>query len=275
MGIPVRGGRGTTLAVLLLVAACASSAACARALVRPVVVAAPPAPDALLVLPGFGYGRGGERAIRALAPALAADGIELLVPTYIARGGLDDSRERLRRFVRKQGLDRYRHVHVFAFIAGGWTLNPLLDVGELPNLATVVYDRSPLQERAARVADDKLHLLTWIRFGSPVSDLARTPYPPLTRPAVKVGVLVETRPTGFVRRFAATAQRYGPLRFDCDELGQRYDDCAFVPFDHDDMYRRFADLWPDLRTFIHTGRFTPDAIRMPPAADPLLAAQQH
>ena len=43
----------------------------------------------LLVLPGFGYSREGERAIRSLAPSLAADGIELFVPTYIARGGLD------------------------------------------------------------------------------------------------------------------------------------------------------------------------------------------
>jgi hypothetical protein len=268
------GGVRAFASLVLLIATCVFSTGCARALVRPVVVAAPLPPDALLVLPGFGYNRGAERAIHALAPALAADGIELLVPTYIARGGLADSRDRLRRFISEQGLDRYRQVHVFAFIAGSWTVNPLIDTGELPNLATVVYDRSPLQERASRIADDKLHLLTWIRYGSPVFDVARTPYPPLTRADVKVGVLVETRPTGFVRRFAAAARRYGPLRFDCDALGQRYDDCAFVPFDHDDMYRRFADLWPELRAFIRTGRFTADVVRLPPASDPLLASRQ-
>lgn len=224
------------------------------------------------MLPGFGYSREGERAIRSLAPSLAADGIELFVPTYIARGGLDDSRDRLRQFIRQQPLDRYRQVHVFAFIAGGWTINPLLEAGELPNLATIVYDRSPMQERAARIADEKLHLLTWLRYGSPVFDLARTPYPPLTRKPVKVALVVETVPTSFVTRHAATALSYGPLRFECDQFRQRYDDCAFMPFSHDDMYRHFPEVWPEVNAFIRSGRFTDAATRTPPAGDPLPSA---
>jgi hypothetical protein len=256
-------------AALALLVLCGSGVSCAQKIVRPAVAADAPAAEALLVLPGFGYSREGERAIRSLAPALAAEGIELFVPTYIARGGLDDSRARLRRFIRQQPLDRYRQVHVFAFIAGGWTINPLLDAGELPNLATVVYDRSPMQERAARIADEKLHLLTWLRYGSPVFDLARTPYPPLTRETPKVGLLVETTPTAFVRKHAATARRYGPMRFECDQFSQRHDDCAFVPFSHDDMYRRFPDVWPEVKAFIRSGRFTDDAARTPPVGDPL------
>ena len=49
---------------------------------------------------------------------------------------------------RENHLDRYRRVHVFAFIAGGWTFNPFGEAGTLPNLSTIVYDRSPYQERA-------------------------------------------------------------------------------------------------------------------------------
>jgi hypothetical protein len=269
-----RGGQvGRCVVALALLVLSGSGVSCARALVRPAVTVATPATDALLVLPGFGYSREGERAIRSLAPSLAADGIELFVPTYIARGGLDDSRNRLRRFIRQQPLDRYRQVHVFAFIAGGWTINPLLEAGELPNLATVVYDRSPMQERAARIADEKLHLLTWLRYGSPVFDVARTPYPPLTRETVKVGLVVETTPTSFVRKHAATALSYGPLRFECDQFSQRYDDCAFMPFSHDDMYRRFPDVWPEVKAFIRSGRFTGDATRTPPAGDLLTPAK--
>src|SRR6185436_12200058 len=132
---------------LLICAGCLFLAACANAIVRPAVSPAKPALDALVVLPGFGYDRDGERAFKALAPSMAAEGFDLYLPTFVSRSGLEDSRERLQRFFHERHLDRYRRVHVFAFIAGGWTLNPLAEAGVLPNLSTIVYDRSPYQER--------------------------------------------------------------------------------------------------------------------------------
>ena len=117
------------------------------------------------MLPGFGDGRAGQVALTALAPSVAAERIELFVPTYISRGGLDNSGANLRRFVQMQRLDRYQQLHVFAFIAGAWTFNPLFESLALPNVKTVVYDRSPYQERAPRIADETLHLRTWRRYG--------------------------------------------------------------------------------------------------------------
>lgn len=248
---------------------CAASTGCARTLVRPVVSAPVPATEALLVLPGFGDSRAGADAMRAVAPALAADGIELFIPRFLDRGGLSDSRENLQRFIREHPLEQYQRVHVFAFIAGAWAINPLLDAGALPNLSTIVYDRSPMQERAARVASGRLRPFTWIRYGTPVFDVARTPYPPLTRSAVRVGLLVETRPTGFVKRHASAVRGYGPLRFECDALGQRYDDCAYLPLSHDQMYRQFAGVWREMRPFVLSGRFSDNAVRQPPDIDPL------
>src|SRR5688572_5160481 len=99
-----------TLSLTLL---CVWNTACARTLVRPVVSAPAPATEALLVLPGFGDSRTGADAIRAVAPALAADGIELFAPRFLDRGGLADSRGNLQRFIRAQALDRYQRVHVF------------------------------------------------------------------------------------------------------------------------------------------------------------------
>jgi hypothetical protein len=255
-----------------VIAACVCLTACAGQ-VRPDLSATPPRSDALLILPGFGYGREAEHALRELNAQIRSDGFDLYVPAYISRGGLGKSRERLQRFLGERRLDRYERVHVFAFIAGGWALNPLVEAHALPNLATVVYDRSPLQERAARIATDDLHLLTWLRYGSPVFDLARTPYPPLNAPRVRVGLVVETKPTAFVQRREASARRYGPIEFDCKGFAQDHDDCVYLPMNHGQVYTRFGDVWPEVRAFIRNGRFTSGIDRTPPRGDPFGATR--
>ena len=264
MTVPSTARRVAQLALL------AAATSCAGAVVRP----APSPPgrggDAVLVLPGFGYGGAGEQTFKTVATTVTADGFAFYAPTYISRGGLADSRSHLQRFIRERGLDRFARLHIFAFIAGAWTVNPLVEQGALPNLATIVYDRSPLQERAPRIADDDLHLLTWIRYGSPVFDVARTPYPVLSAPGVKVGLLVETRPTSFIRKHERAARDLGPFRFECTALAQRHDDCAYLAMSHDELYVRFADVWPEMRAFIRTGRFTAGANRTPPTEDPLI-----
>jgi hypothetical protein len=249
-----------------LIALALLSTACAPAIVRPAASPARPNADALLVLPGFGYGPAGGRAFRALAAAMAAEGIDLYVPAYVTRSGLADTRAKLERFIRDKRLNQYQRLHVFAYIAGGWTLNPLAD--RLPNLATVIYDRSPFQERAPRIAADDLRLLAWLRYGRTVFDVARTPYVPFAAPNVNVALMIESAPTSFIKRHEKEALRYGPFEFACDAFGQRYDDCLYLPLNHDQMYEQFADVWPDVLAFIRTGRFDRNAQRTPPA-DPL------
>lgn len=225
--------------------------------------------DALLVLPGFGYGPGGQDALRSLAPLVASEGVDLYAPTYLARSGLADSRTKLQRFIRNNRLDHYERLHVFAFIAGAWTLNPLVEQRQLPNLASVIYDRSPFQERAPAIAAATVRLLTWVRYGSTVFDLARTPYVPLTVPGAKVALMVESTPTSFIRRHEKRAREYGPFRFDCDSFRQQFDDCLYLPMNHDELYVRFAEVWPEWLSFIRTGRFSGAANRTPPAGDSL------
>lgn len=221
------------------------------------------------MLPGFGYGRAGGASLRALTASMARDGVDLYVPTYITRSGLAKSRAKLARFIRDNRLDRYERVHVFAFIAGGWTLNPLVEREALPNLASVIYDRSPLQERAPKIAVTRLPKRAWLRYGTTVFDVARTPYQALEGPGVKVALMVETVPTSFIKRYAEAARQDGPFDFACGALGQRYDDCLYLPLSHDEVYVHFADVWPEVRTFIRTGRFTAAADRTPPLGDPL------
>jgi hypothetical protein len=108
-----------------------------------------------------------------------------------------------------------------------------------------------------------------VRYGSPVFDLARTPYPPLNSSGIKVGLVVETLPTSFVRDHEQTARSYGPFRFDCDAFTQRHDDCIYLEMNHDDLYVRFTEVWPEVLGFIRAGRFSTTANRTPPRGDPL------
>lgn len=245
-------------------------ASCAGPTVRPILSPMEPRRDAVLILPGFGYGPRDDASFRAVAASAAARGIDVYVARYLTRGGLESSRARLLRFIRDEHLDRYERLHVFAFIAGAWTLNPAIGRTALPNLATVVYDRSPFQERAPTLAAREMRVPAWLRYGSTLFDVARTPYPPLTQPGVRVGVLVETKPTGFIRHRAGQAEALGPFDFGCDALAQRYDDCAYVALNHDELYQRFASVWPEVETFIRTGRFGAAASRTPPANAALL-----
>ena len=254
-----------TAASSILLIACLAGIGCAGTIAPPKTAAAPAAREALVILPGFGYNTAGERAIRALAPSMREAGLDLYVPRYIQRSGLDDSREQLRRFLRDHRLDRYERVHVFAFLAGGWTFNALAEDGTvLPNLATVVYDRSPYQERAPRIAAEKLRLLARLRYGPVLFDMAKAPYPPLPRADIRVGLVVETVPTGFVKRFRTTARSYGPFAFECGAFAQPHDDCMFAAMSHDELYTRFGEIWPELHAFIREGRFTPTAKRTAP-----------
>jgi hypothetical protein len=249
---------------LAVFAAALCFASCGGPLVRPALAPRAEPHDALLILPGFGYGRDGGKAFKAVAATAARDGVDVYVAPFVTRGGLDESRARLEGFLRDEHLDRYERLHVFAFLAGGWTLNPLLDRLALPNLTSVVYDRSPYQERAPIVATTRLRRRAWLRFGKTIFDVARTPYPANQRRDVNVALLVESVPTPFMVSHAQDAAPYGPFEFNCDALGQRHDDCAYVALNHTNLYSHFADVWPEVNAFIHTGRFTVAAERTPP-----------
>ena len=256
-----------------VIAAFACLAACAGPVVKPTIAPSAPKRDALLVLPGFGYGRTDDKAFRSIAGRTAAEGVDLYVAPFLTRSGLDTSRAKLERFIRANRLDRYERLHVFAFIAGAWTFNPLVERRALPNLATVVYDRSPFQERAPRIAAERLPLLAWARYGSTLFEVAKTPYAPLTAPGVKVAIMVESTPTAFIRKHDEDARRPGPFAFGCDSFHQRYDDCLYLPMNHDELYVRFAEVWPEVLAFMRTRRFSDAANRTPPA-DTTLAGRR-
>jgi len=81
--------------------------------------------------------------------SLRERGYDVFVPVYRNRAGLAATAEAIGEFIEEKSLDEYRELHAFAYILGTWALNTYLVENIVPsNLTTIVYDRSPLQERA-------------------------------------------------------------------------------------------------------------------------------
>src|SRR5689334_12181970 len=96
--------------IAVIVAAAVTAVSCAGPAMKPALTPAAPHQDALLILPGLGYGRGDGQAFRVIANSARADGIDVFVPPYLTRGGLADARSKLREYMRAQHLDRYERL---------------------------------------------------------------------------------------------------------------------------------------------------------------------
>ena len=87
------------------------------------------------------------------------------------------------------------------------------------------------------------------------------------------GVRVGSTPTPFIANREKQARAYGPFQFECGAFGQRYDDCAYLALNHNELYESVEELWPELRSFIRTSRFSTSISRTPPDGDLPVAAR--
>lgn len=221
--------------------------------------------DAILVLPGFGYDSAGRRSMERFANNVRTKGYTLYTADYVREEGLAASRQAILDFIKDNHIDQCKRLHILAFIAGAWSLNPLLEKSPPQNLRTLIYDRSPLQERAPRIASSRLPFFARRLFGEVIFELARTPYPALSPPSgVRTGLIVESRASSFIRFYKEEALAMGPVDFSFSAFGQKHDDAVYWPFDHSLMYNRFEELEPLVLEFIEKGSFPENSNRTTP-----------
>jgi len=232
-------------------------------------VARPQGTDLIIVVPGFGGDAEGTRHMLAWGEDIAHLGFDVRVADYICRRGVECSRDRLSEQIDAMRPETYARVHVFAYIAGTWSTNELLEVRDIPNLTSIVYDRSPSQERAPAAVVSRIRPFVWLGKGHVVADLAKWPYPPLVaEPRPAVGILVETRVTTMIRMFKRAALKPGPFSYDPADLGEPYDDLMYTPLNHHQMYLNFHIIGPELVHFFQHGRFSDEAARERGPGDP-------
>ncbi|MEZ4921482.1 MAG: hypothetical protein R2792_20490, partial [Saprospiraceae bacterium] len=131
-----------------------------------IVVHHPDAPkseqEAIVILPGFGDKRGRRMKQKKYFEQTEYD---LYIPNYRDRQSVDGCVEKLHTFYEAHDLKSYKKVHVFSYILGSWVLNKYIEKYGKGNIASIVYDRSPLQERAPQVIVDRIPLIGKILKG--------------------------------------------------------------------------------------------------------------
>ncbi len=228
--------------------------------------------EAILILPGFGSKLNGTKHQRRF---FQKKGYDLFIPDYISRKSMDRTLQNFDQFYEKQRLGEYSRVHVFAYIVGSWTINAWLEKHSASNISTIIYDRSPLQERAPQVLIKDSPRIIRLLAGPIMRDFSEMPYPVLAKKkGIRVGIIIESKATKLIKRHRKTTLALGPIRWDLENLGQPADDFFYTWLDHDRMYKRFDMIGAEVFGFIKKGRFSETARRKPYEGDPFLEHKQ-
>ena len=88
------------------------------------------------------------------------------------------------------------------YIIGGYVLNRYIELYGKKNIKKIIYDRSPTQERAARIGVDKLPFFTRLKYGQLVFDFSEVKLKSIENKFdIKVGVIIENQATRLMRFF--------------------------------------------------------------------------
>ena len=229
------------------------------------------AKDAILILPGFGSKIQGTEKI---ADFFFHKGLDVFIPSYISRNSISGCVKNLNNFIDRHSLKQYRRVFVFSYIVGSWTINSWILNNPDNNIAAIVYDRSPLQERAPYALVKDIPLLIRIISGKIMREFSRTPYPPVSNLKMKVGIVIESKATKLLTKHRKSALALGPVSWNVDNLNQVCDDKFYTWLNHDEMYTRFDITGDDILFFFANGKFSDKARREPYIDDPFIKQEQ-
>jgi len=221
--------------------------------------------ELLIILPGLGGGGGERRKIRRF---FQNRGYDVYIADYISRKSVEESVENLKKGINDIRANEYNKVHFFTYIMGSWTLNLYLQKYKLTNLSTIVYDRSPLQERAPGIAAENLKVLSRILLGKVVKDLAQIDYPPVNKKGIRIGLIIENRATPLMRLFKKKTLQMGSIYWEVDSLHQEYNDYYYTWLNHDQMYDKVDIVGNEVLHFISHGAFSPKARKRVYEGDP-------
>ena len=216
--------------------------------------------EALLILPGFSDSKKNRKKQKAFFEKL---GYDLYIPDYHSRTSFALIVANLEAFYETEGLGDYKKVHVFSYIIGSWAINTFIEQNGRKNIKSIIYDRSPLQERAPEIVVKEIPLIGEIRKGKVLADFSKIPYPIMDRDSINIGIIVESKATKLMKFFKKKLSKYGPIRWDAASFQQNFDDLIYTPLNHTQMYTRFDVIGEDIIHFLEYGQFRETTRRVP------------
>ena len=215
--------------------------------------------EAILILPGFGSKIHGVKHIKNF---FSHKGYDLFIPHYIGRDSLQQCVITLNNFLESHHLLKYKKIHVLSYIAGSWVINLWIQQHPTNNIASIIYDRSPLQERAPYVlVKDKPKLIKFLA-GNIMKQFSQTPYPTINNDEKKLGIIIENKSTKLIRKHKKTTLSLGPINFNKDSLHQSCDDYFYACINHDEMYYKFETIGDEIVLFFKSGSFSANAQKL-------------
>ena len=225
--------------------------------------------EALVILPGFGDSKKGRKNQKLF---FQHKGYDLYIPKYKDGKSLDNCVKNLKAFYVQHELHKYERVHFFSYIVGSWTLNKFILKYGKQNIASIIYDRSPIQERAPYIADKYLGLIVWLKgLKHIMKEMAQTPYIPIEKNGIDIGIIIENKATPLMRIYKKNTLKMGEIHWDVPALRQPNDDYYYTWLNHDQMYTRFDIVGDEIFNFIRKAKFSSNAKRIKYNWDPFIS----
>jgi len=212
--------------------------------------------EAILILPGFNSKKHGVKDIRDY---FSHKGYDVFIPHYLGRDSLQQSVNTVHDFMNEHHLPQYKKLHVFSYIAGTWVLNLWLQQHPQNNITSIVYDRSPMQERVPFALVQDNPFIFKLVLGKVLKQFSITPYPEIQNNSKQLGIIVENKPTKLFLKHKKSALKSGAITFSLDSLHQNCDDYFYDCINHDEMYYQFKIIGPEILYFFKNGTFSKEA----------------
>lgn len=214
---------------------------------------------ALVLLNGFGDSKKNRKIQKEF---FQEKGYDLFIPEYVNRRSIDLTVSTFSSFYYRNNLDQYKEVKFLCYVIGGYVLNKHIEKNDKGKITTIIYDRSPTQERAPRVATQKLPFISRLLYGKVLSDFSEQRLISLSNPDnLAIGVIIENKATKLMRFFKKTSNSYGDYNYNVIEIEEHFDDFMHTYLDHDLMYKRFDVIGPEIIHFLEKGKFSDNAKR--------------